>query len=65
MDPASIAAIISAVAQVAKAAAPVVEQAIHTMNSDDATEIKAALADLQASNDALHERVQAKLRGSS
>jgi hypothetical protein len=63
MDPVTIAAIISAVAQVAKSVAPLVEQGAGILNSQDEAKIKAALAELQQANEGLHARVQSKLRG--
>lgn len=62
MDPATILGIINGAAQIARSVAPIVVQGTTVFGSNDQAQIKAALADLQAANDALHDRVQTKLR---
>lgn len=63
MDPITILALINGAAQIAKAIGPLIADAPGVMTSEDEAKVKAALADLQLANDALFERVQAKLRG--
>lgn len=63
MDPATIIAVINGAAQIARGIAPLVATGKTIFTSNDAEQIKSALADLQAANDVLHDRVQAKLRG--
>ena len=63
MEVAAIIKIISALAQAGQALAPVVQGALSVASSSDAATIKAALAELQASSDALFGNVQAELRG--
>ena len=53
--------LIAALAQTAQALAPQVEKALVVLQSHDADQIKAALAELRAAGDALHDRVHAKL----
>jgi hypothetical protein len=57
MEPRTVVALISTLAQTAQALAPEVEKAIQIMSSHDAGEIRAALAALQAAGDDLHGRV--------
>jgi hypothetical protein len=61
MEPRTVVALISTLAQTAQALAPEVEKAIQIMSSHDAGEIRAALAALQAAGDDLHGRVHGKL----
>ena len=61
MEPQTVAALISALAQTAKVLAPEVEKAIQILTSDDGNKIRAALAELQTAGDELHNRVHAKL----
>jgi hypothetical protein len=63
MDPVTIAGIISAAAQIAKAAAPIIEQGIQVFEGTDTSKIDEALAELKAANEDLYARVQTKLRG--
>lgn len=65
MDPTEIVAVLSAVAQILKTAAPWVPQAIDALTSDDEAKLKTALADIQAAGDSVHGAVQAKLRGTA
>jgi len=62
---ASILALIQAAAQTATALRPLVEQTLTVASSEDADQIKAALAGLQASNDDLHTRLSDKLEAAS
>ncbi len=61
MTPQTVIALISTLAQTAKALLPEVEKAIQILASNDADEIRAALAELQAAGDALHGSVHAQL----
>ncbi len=61
MDPKTVVALIATLAQAAKALAPEIEKAIRILTSEDADQIRAALAELQAAGDALHGSVHAKL----
>ena len=63
MDPVTLIALITAVAQASKALAPVIEAALKVAGSDDEAAIKAALAELQGANESIFPRVQDKLRG--
>lgn len=63
MDPVTILAIVNGAAQLVKAVAPLVSQGTVVLSSQDEAQIKAALADLQAANEAIFDRVQSKLRG--
>lgn len=61
MSPQTVIALISTLAQTAKALLPEVEKAVQILASNDADEIRAALAELQAAGDALHGSVHTKL----
>lgn len=63
MDPATILAVINGAAQIARGIGPLIATGTTIFSSNDQEQIKAALADLQAANDVLHDRVQSKLRG--
>lgn len=63
MNPALIIAGIQGLTKLFDVLAPVVQDAIKVANSDDAAEIKAALAELQGKVDAQHIETQALLRG--
>lgn len=63
MTPALVIAGLQGLAKVFEALAPVAQQALKVANSQDAAEIKTALADLQAKVDAQHAETQALLRG--
>lgn len=65
MNPVTIVALINGAAQIAKAVAPLIAQGQTVLSSQDEAQIKAALADLQAANEAIFDRVQGKLRGST
>ena len=62
MSPIMVLELLQAAAALAKALAPLVSEGLAVANSQDAAEIKTALAELQAQNDALYDRVQSKLR---
>jgi hypothetical protein len=61
MEPQSVVALITTLAQAAKALAPEVEKALQVLTSSDAGDIRAALAQLQVAGDTLHGQVHAKL----
>ena len=61
MDPQTVVALIATLAQAAKALAPEIERTIQILTSEDAGQIRAALAELQVAGDALHGSVHAKL----
>lgn len=61
MEPQTIVALISTLAQTVKALAPEVEKAVEILRSKDGNQIRAALAELRVAGDALHDRVHAKL----
>ncbi|HEY3694195.1 hypothetical protein [Phenylobacterium sp.] len=63
MEVATILALINGATQLARGLAPLVEQGLSVLHSDDQAQITAALAALQAANEPLYERAQAKLRG--
>lgn len=64
MNPTLILAMVQAAADFTKAVAPLVRDGLALANSQDATAIHKALAELQVANDELYSRVQQKLRES-
>lgn len=63
MNPALIIGGLQALTKLFETLAPVAQEAIKVANSEDAAEIKAALADLQSKVDVQHAETQALLRG--
>lgn len=63
MNPALVITGIQALTKLFDVLAPVVQDAIKVANSNDAAEIKAALAELQTKVDAQHAETQTLLRG--
>lgn len=63
MNALQIIGLLNGLAQTAKAAGPLIAQAMAALSSEDKAQVETALAQFQYANDQLHTATQAKLRG--